>query len=93
MFRRPWVWAVVAISGGVVLYLLFSRYGLLARWQVEQRYREQQRRYNELSRRADSLRLQILQFQQGYGAIERIAREHYGMMRPGETLYVIPEKP
>ncbi|GBD06655.1 Cell division protein FtsB [bacterium HR21] len=75
------------------MFALFSRYGLWTRWRVEQQYRQVRRSYEELVRRADSLAQRLRQLRSDSTELERLAREHYGMARPGEKLYRVPEEP
>lgn len=90
---HPWVWATVAVALGILIVGVFSRYGLLTRWRVERRYEELQQRYHALLRQIDSLRHRIDRVQNDPIELERLARERYGMVRPGETLYVVPSAP
>ncbi len=89
-WRRRWV-----LLGAVLVALLFallSRYGVLMRWRIEQRYRAQQQHYERLQAEVDSLRQLLYRLRTRPAAeIERLARERYGMVRPGETLYVVDE--
>ncbi len=74
-------------------FMLFSRYGLLTRWRVERQYRELRQRSEALSRYADSLARRLHRLQKDSAEIERLARERYGMARPGEVLYRVPGSP
>jgi len=90
--RRSWVWTIIAVGAGVFSFALLSRYGLLTRWRVEQQYRELRQRYEHLVQQADSLQHRIDQLLHDQREVERLAREQYGMARPGETVYVIPSE-
>jgi len=89
--RRGWI----VIVGGLVLLLffVFSRYGILTRWRAEKHYRELQQRYEELQREADSLSRRLERLKREPVEVERLARERYGMARPEETVYIVPEQP
>jgi|LJSS01.1.fsa_nt_gb cell division protein FtsB len=91
--RRSWLWAVCAVVCGVVLFAVFSRYGLLTRLRVEREYSELQHRYDSLARRARELQQRVWLLQHDERELERLARERYGMARPGETVYVVPRRP
>ncbi len=87
---RRWVWTSVLVGLVVLLVLLFSRYGVLTRWRVESQYQEVRSRYERLRWQADSLQRRIERLRSDERELERLAREQYGMARPGETVYVIP---
>lgn len=81
--------AVVAVP--LLAILTFSNRGILKRVQLESEasgLREQVYRDRAIG---DSLRAEIRSVTQDTSVIERIARERYGMIRPGETIYRIDE--
>ena len=82
----------LALFAGGVYVLLAGESGYL---QVEARRTELQLLQNEvesLRARNDSLRtlLELLRNDTGY--LEKVAREEYGMKRPGEQIYRIPDE-
>lgn len=65
----------------------------------------QQRQLNAIGNEAESVRIQLAQFEQmnttlkeerdalkGHGYVERLAREELGLVKPGETPYLVTEK-
>ena len=85
--RRPWRWLLLAAVLALGLWVAF-----FDSHSVQKRLRFQQQRA-ALTAENDSLRRQIealekkLQRPPADSTIERIAREEYGMRRPGETVY------
>jgi cell division protein FtsB len=78
---------VLVILAFLALYLLFDNKGLLKRAQLESRKQElieQVRADSAETRRLDS---QIKALEGDRKTVEKIAREKYGMARPGETVY------
>lgn len=53
---------------------------------LETRIGDTEKRNEELARRIERL-------QNDPAALERLAREQYGMMRPGDVVIILPEKP
>ena len=87
--RRTLILAVVAV---VVLYLLFDNKGVIARIRLELQQREMQQKVRDTELVNDSLRAQIKALQGDKKTIETIAREKYGMTRPGETQYRVQKE-
>ncbi len=83
--RRVFVaFAAVVVLG--VLFL-FSNKGLVRRLQLAGEKRDVSRQLDEAKRQQDSLRVLRDQLQQDPFMIEKVAREQYGLARPGETIY------
>ncbi len=76
----------------VLAVFTFSSRGLLKRVELE---RTEQRITTELEREeaiADSLAHDIERLKNDSSAIEKVARERYGMIRPGEQIYTVEEQ-
>ncbi|MCU0454285.1 MAG: septum formation initiator family protein [Bacteroidetes bacterium] len=78
--------------GILVLYLLFDNKGVIARIRLELQEREMRDRVRQTELQNDSLRAQIKALQGDKKTIETIAREKYGMTRPGETQYRVQKE-
>ncbi len=86
--RKIILWAIGAAVLGSFLFL--DSHSLLKRmtWQSE---------YTEVRQENEKLRADIEQLEKEVGeglsdeAVEKIAREEYGMRRPGETVYPVEE--
>lgn len=76
----------------LALYLLFDNKGVIARIRLEMREREMQRKVKTTELQNDSLRAQIKALEGDKKTIETIAREKYGMTRPGETQYRVQKE-
>lgn len=87
--RRIILWAIVAAPLGSFLFL--DSHSLLKRmtWRNE---------YTEVRQENERLRTDIEQLEKEVSeglsdeAVEKIAREEYGMHRPGETVYPVEER-
>lgn len=69
----------------------FGNRGLLKRMELEHQVSVLRAGLYHDRAAGDSLRTEINRFTQDTLAIERLARERYGMVRPGETIYKVDE--
>jgi len=75
----------------ILAILTFSNRGILKRIQLENRAADLRTAVYADRSTGDSLRAEIKRVTVDSATIERIARERYGMVRQGETLYKIDE--
>ncbi len=85
------------LIAGIVLviistFVLFSNYGLVNRLRLEQRKAELNEEITLRKKSQDSLRKAIERLENDSLEIERLAREKYGMKKPGEKVFIIKEK-
>ena len=85
-------WLLAALVGLPILAVFtFSSRGLIKRLSLEARYdRAAQELLVEQNLR-DSLRQEIERLRGDTVAIEKVARERYGMVRPGERIFTVDE--
>lgn len=83
--------AAILVGFVAVWFLFIDTYSLYTRYELNQRKAE-------LEQRTEQLRIETLEFEQkleeiqeNQNLLERIAREEYGMRKPGETVYIIKE--
>jgi cell division protein FtsB len=84
------------LVGGILIvaflgFTLFSNYGLLNRIKLEVRKNELKEQIRTDKHTKDSLRLYIKRLETDMSEIERVAREKYGMIKPGEKIYYIEQ--
>ena len=79
--------AVVLI--GMQVRLWFSDVGLLARGDLEARVADQARRTQELEERNRRLAVEVAALKSGPAGVEARARSELGMIKNGETFYLI----
>jgi cell division protein FtsB len=85
--RRRLVWGVaLAALLLVVLFVIGGNYGLLNILRLREERRVLQTQIRELEGARDSLKLLITKLKYDKKEIERVARETYGMARPGEQI-------
>jgi cell division protein FtsB len=81
---------VIVLAVGVILaFVLFSNYGVLARCRLASEYDRLHENVAHMKKSEDSLQLLIKQLETDTLVIERIARERYGYIRPGEQDFII----
>ena len=84
--RRIVIAVVVAVVMAFILF--FADYSLWTRIRLEMEKRDLQEQIAQQQRRRDSLRKLIKRLQTDTLYIEKLAREQYGMVRPGEEVYI-----
>lgn len=67
--------------------------GLLALWKLKHEISLQKNENSKLKERNLALEAEVLDLKQGYEALEERARAELGMVRRGETLFQIIERP
>lgn len=74
-------------------FILFSDHGLIKRIELEIDRNDLSNKITEKQVEQDSLARQIDKLQSDFYEIEKIAREYYGMIKPGEKIYIIHKEP
>lgn len=85
---------VLVVLGVVVLLgmqarLWFSDIGVLARDELDERVAEQERRTEELAQRNRALAVEVAALKSGLAGVEARARSELGMIKEGETFYLV----
>jgi cell division protein FtsB len=93
--RKARVIGVVAVVGGVVFGFAGGEYGTLDWWQLKRQIADEQTALDSLTIEVDSLKKELRAIERDPAEVERVARERYGMLRPGELLFQVqePEQP
>ena len=73
----------------VVWFVFFDTYSLLTRYQLSQRQTDLVSKTATLKQETELLEQKINRLRNDTALIEQIAREQYGMRKPGETVYKI----
>ena len=84
---RTTVAVLALILGGVVFGFAGGEYGTLDWWQLKRQVREERAAIERLKAEIDSLRKEAEALERDPATQERVARESFGMLRPGEILY------
>lgn len=86
MTRGQWV-ALAVFAGGVLFGAFGGEYGTLDWWQLHQQVKQQRAEIARLTVQIDSLAKEANALEHDPAEQERVAREQFGMIRPGEILY------
>jgi cell division protein FtsB len=89
--RRRLIMAILILVP-LLGFVLFSKRGIIARVGLEMEKQTMQAEIMQVRKQQDSLRAVIEQLQSDTALIEKLAREKYGMVRPGETVYRIEQE-
>ena len=83
------VWALLLFAGYIAMF--GGEYSVLDVRRVRQEQQRLQQQLIELESENDSLKNWVQKLEFDSATIERLARERYGMVRPGELLYIVAE--
>ena len=76
----------------VIWFLFIDVYSLKTRWELSQQKKELIQKTEELKNESEILEQNIQNLKKNPNLIEKIAREEYGMKKPGERVYKIKKK-
>jgi cell division protein FtsB len=80
------------VGSAIVLYGIFGSHGILQRVRLEQQKAEYTAKIRQAQEETKRLRAESKALDGDPNAIEKVAREKYGMMREGETVYKVNRK-
>lgn len=86
------LFASLLIAIPVCSFITFSNKGLLQRMTLETEKRSMQQKVQEAQREQQKLQQQSKALDADPRAIEKVAREKYGMIRGGETVYKVKKE-
>lgn len=90
-FRNRFI-IIAVFSCFIIFFVFFSNHGLVNRISLEFQKIELEKKISEAKKTQDSLNKQIKLLDSNSKEIEQIAREKYGMIKPGEKVYYVIEK-
>jgi cell division protein FtsB len=85
--KLRWVLAIVLLAGALYYALFGGDYGYFEVRRLERERTAEEARVKALDAQLKELRSRADSLQHDSGTIERVAREKYGLIRPGERLY------
>jgi len=97
LFSRVWsnkkLSAILAGAFVILLYVLFNNQGVLQRVRLEREKKEMLQKIGKAEQEQKQLQDQSKALDGDKKAVEKVAREKYGMVREGEKVYrVAPKK-
>ena len=91
-FRRAALLTLAMLSIALIVHEIFGENGYLALRRKRQELQALEEQVQKLQQENQKLEQQIKSLQSDPAAIEKLAREQMRMPRPGEIIYVLPEK-
>lgn len=88
--RRKILLALIA-AVPVLAIFAFGNRGLISRVRLEMKHESAVESLYRERAAGDSLRAEITRHRRDPGTLERLARERFGMAKPGETIYRVDE--
>lgn len=81
---------IALLSAFVIVWFSFiDIYSVKTRWNLNDRKKDLEKRTEELLARSDLLKKETELLENDPTLLEKIAREEYGMRKPGETVYKV----
>ena len=90
ILKRVWKFGLTIVVAG--LLATFSKYGFYEKWQLDEEKSKIVDDLQNQTRMRDSLRLVVKRLNTDMIEIERLARERYGMIKPGEEVLFVPSE-
>ena len=81
--------AVIVIVTIVLVYGVFGNHGIYQRWSLQHEKADLERKIKEANEETKQLQTQSKDLDSSKKAIEKVARERYGMAREGEHVYKV----
>ncbi|NBC25287.1 MAG: septum formation initiator family protein [Bacteroidetes bacterium] len=75
------------IGSFVLWFTFFDTYSLMTRYQLHSKKSDLIERTKDLNQKTSELQQKIEELKNNPDLLEKIAREEYGMRKPGETVY------
>lgn len=93
-FFNPLRWKksflTILLSAFVIVWFSFiDTYSLKTRWDLSSQKNELKARTVDLNKNSEELKAKIENLDKDSALLEKIAREEYGMRKPGETVYKV----
>lgn len=85
---------LISLLGAFVIiwFTFVDVYSVTTRWELHNRKNDLKERTEELAAKSEQLRAKMESLETDPALLEKIAREQYGMRKPGETVYKIKKK-
>ena len=90
--RTAWFLLMFLFLAAILLDAFFSESGILKIWEMERDYVKLSQEIADLERENAKMEAEIKALRDSPEAIERIAREQLDFIRPGEEVFLFPEK-
>lgn len=84
---------LLLLFGGLQYRLWFGEGNLPSVWALQEEIAKQQTVNDQLEARNQALKAEVKDLKQGLSAMEERARSELGMIRRGETFFLLPDQP
>jgi cell division protein FtsB len=85
--------SVVVILVALAVDGIFGPHGFVATYRLRLQVQQAQRKAEQLTRENQQFASQVQQLKSNPSAIERVAREKMGLVKPGELVFKLQQKP
>lgn len=88
VFKYRKFWLIPVFVAFILINFVFSEFGIINIISLKMERSDLRSKILQEKHKRDSLRSRIQCLEQDSTEIERLAREYYGMLKPGESLYL-----
>lgn len=90
--KAAWILLGLAFLAAIFMDAFFSDSGILQVWQLEREYKQLVKDIKKLEQENLELQRTIEELEARPDAIEDVAREELGFIKPGEEVYIFPQE-
>lgn len=90
--KKTNIFIIFTVLTVVIVYVLFSPSGIINRIMLTNRNSDLKQELYYEEKVKDSLLIEINKLRYDTTEIEKIAREKFGMKKPNEKIYILPQK-
>lgn len=90
--RAAWILLGLAFLAAIVIDAFFSDSGILQVWQLERDYKQIAKEIRRIEGENIELQRKIEELEARPDAVEDVAREDLGFVKPGEEIYLFPQE-
>ncbi|MDD3124668.1 MAG: septum formation initiator family protein [Candidatus Kapabacteria bacterium] len=88
VFKYRKFWLIPVFVAFILINFVFSEFGIINIISLKMERSDLRSKILQEKHKCDSLKSRIQCLEQDSTEIERLAREYYGMLKPGESLYL-----
>lgn len=90
--KAAWILLGLAFLAAIVIDAFFSDSGILQVWQLERNYKQTVKEIRDIEKENIALQHKIEELEARPDAVEDVAREDLGFVKPGEEVYIFPQE-
>lgn len=90
--KRNTIFVLALLSLVIIMHEIFGRNGYMTLRQQKKQYNQLHQRIESLSQQNEQLQQKVNALKNNPGAVEKQARDQLHLAKPGEIIYMLPDK-